>query len=109
MAAAPAPQTSSTPTPTPEDTPLYGMYPYTSYQFLTEEDLRPFDCNELALMRNEIYARHGRRFSNPHLNKYFRAQDWYQVDPHYSDSRLSTLEKANAITIRNYEKKMGCL
>jgi len=41
---------------------------------------------ELTLMRNEIFAVHGREFRDPELRQYFRQRAWYRPDPAYRDS-----------------------
>ena len=45
---------------------------------LTDEDLEGKDAFELDIMRNEIYARHGRRFCRSDLQEYFDGQQWYE-------------------------------
>ena len=76
---------------------------------ITEADLEGMTQEQVALARNEIYARHGRTFRNEDYNNYFRAQRWYTPDPIYSDEtvNLSELEKSNAEFILSYEKSKG--
>lgn len=73
---------------------------------LTEELLRGLSLNELRLMRNEIYARRGRRFSAPWLQRYFEAQDWYQASETGRQQELTEIEKRNAATILRFENKL---
>jgi serine/threonine protein kinase len=103
-----APLPTAVSTPRIEKSPIHGLYPHTSYQPVTEEELIPMNCNDLAIMRNEIYARHGRQFSTPSFREYFKSQDWYQVDPNYSDNRVTALEKRNASLILNHEEQNAC-
>jgi hypothetical protein len=49
--------------------------------------------DELAILRNEIYARHGRPFKSPKWQQYFVRMPWYKADSNYSDSRLSQRER----------------
>lgn len=56
-------------------------------------------------MREEIYARHGKVFKEPWLQKYFSSFDWYKPDPNFTDASLSAVEKQNIATIAAYEKK----
>ncbi|MDJ0703463.1 MAG: YARHG domain-containing protein [Leptolyngbyaceae cyanobacterium MO_188.B28] len=73
---------------------------------LTAEDLKGLSDWDLTLLRNEIYARHGRHFLEPELQQYFEAQSWYQprhVPGKFPVSRLSSLEIRNAIFIREYQ------
>jgi hypothetical protein len=67
---------------------------------LTEKTL-----SEIWLMRNEIFARHGRPFKTYELYHYFMATGWYQPDKNYSESRLSQVESENAERIRQEEEK----
>ena len=56
-------------------------------------------------MRQEIYARHGKVFKEPWLQKYFSSFDWYKADPNFTDASLSEVEKTNIATIAAYEKR----
>jgi YARHG domain len=61
----------------------------------------------LKVLRNEIYARHGKIFKSENLQRVFRNQSWYKPDPNFSESMLNEYEKANVDFILNYEKKRG--
>jgi serine/threonine-protein kinase len=58
-------------------------------------------------MRNEIYARHGRRFQREEIQTYFSATGWYAPRASYSDNDLGDLEKRNAAFIREYQDTHG--
>ena len=60
---------------------------------------------DASQMRQEIYARHGKVFKEPWLQKYFASFDWYKADPNFTDDALSDLEKKNIATIAAYEKR----
>ena len=60
---------------------------------------------DASQMRQEIYARHGKVFKEPWLQKYFSSFDWYKADPNFSDAALSEVEKKNIATIAAYEKR----
>ena len=60
---------------------------------------------DASQMRQEIYARHGKVFKEPWLQKYFASFDWYKADANFSDASLTALEKRNIATIQAYEKK----
>lgn len=60
---------------------------------------------DVSQMRHEIYARHGKVFKEPWLQKYFSSFDWYKADPNFSDAALSEVEKKNIVTIAAYEKR----
>ena len=56
-------------------------------------------------MRQEIYARHGKVFKEPWLQKYFSSFDWYKADPNFTEAALSEVERKNIATIAAYEKR----
>lgn len=60
---------------------------------------------DASQMRQEIYARHGKVFKEPWLQKYFASFDWYKPDPNFNEASLSAIEKANIATIAAYEKR----
>ena len=85
---------------------------------LPEADVRLYDLDELRLLpaqvlayaRNEIYARHGRRFRSGELTAWFDSQDWYsgQVSPSgFDDGSLNYLEYDNINTILYLENRIG--
>lgn len=59
---------------------------------------------DLRVLRNEIYARHGRIFKDPNLQKYFAAQSWYQPNPEFKDDMLSEVESKNLAVIKEVEE-----
>ena len=59
---------------------------------------------DASQMRQEIYARHGKVFKEPWLQKYFSSFDWYKADPNFTEASLSEVEKKNIATIAAYEK-----
>ena len=73
---------------------------------ITAEMLRGLSLNDLRLLRNEIFARRGRRFGAEWLQSYFDAQDWYEASKTGSQQELTEIEKKNAETILQYENKL---
>jgi hypothetical protein len=69
----------------------------------TADDFSGLFTEDLRLLRNEIYARHGRIFKTKVLNDYFSEQSWYQPDPNYSDSMLTAIESENLKAIKEAE------
>jgi hypothetical protein len=61
---------------------------------------------ELRLLRNEIYARHGRKFNSSDLNRYFSQYKWYKPSDLYNDSCLSKNEIAFIEKIKSYENTL---
>lgn len=74
---------------------------------LTESDLKGMSDWELKSLRNEIYARHGRKFKDEGLKAYFSEFSWYKPSDQYSDSMLNSFENRNAAFILQQEKKIG--
>lgn len=85
------------------DSPQY-LCPQSSERLLTSADLEGADAKRLYLMRNEIYARHGRSFDRKDLQEYFYNQPWYQENPYYTDDLLSAVEQRNAAFILRREE-----
>ena len=59
------------------------------------------------VLRNEIYARHGRIFSTPEMKKIFESVPWYQPRADFKESELNDIEKKNIDFILEFEKKYG--
>ena len=73
---------------------------------ITDQMLRGLSLHELRLLRNEVYARHGRMFKAEWLQQYFFAQPWYAPDENFKDEELSGNDKLNVETIVKYENKI---
>lgn len=67
------------------------------------DDVLRIPPDQLRIVRNEIYARHGRAFKSADLQAHFGAQPWYSADPAYSDARLTENDKANAALLKSFE------
>ena len=76
-----------------------------SDRMITEQELQGRSKAELRVMRNEIFARHGRVFQSPDLHDYFTQKPWYSQNPNYSDSLLSDVDKENVRIIQENENK----
>ncbi len=72
---------------------------------ITQALLEGLFIEDASQMRHEIYARHGKVFKEPWLQKYFSSFDWYKADPTFSDAALTEVEKKNISTIAAYEKR----
>lgn len=86
------------------------MLPSSDCAYYSESDIKGLSDWELYLARNEIYARHGRGFSNDDLQRYFNGKSWYRrtCDPDkFDESVLNKYEKANAAMILAREKAIG--
>lgn len=77
-----------------------------SERLLNDWELEELDSEMLRLARNEIYARHGRRFKDQGLQEYFDSMPWYEgtVEPEdFDDGVLNKYEKANLNKIAEHE------
>jgi hypothetical protein len=72
---------------------------------ITRALLEGLFVEDVSQMRHEIYARHGKVFKEPWLQKYFSSFDWYKADPNFTDAALTEVEKKNITTIAGYEKR----
>ena len=80
----------------------------TSVRYLTDADLESFSKEDCKIARNEIYARHGRKFNDEFLQEYFNSCSWYNgtIEPdNFSDDVLNDYEKANLELIISYENR----
>ena len=87
---------------------MYGDYiiPDSSSRYLTESDLAGLNDRALMLARNEIYARHGRKFNDSEIRTYFEGKSWYYptIDAaDFSEDMLSEVEKYNIAFIKSHE------
>lgn len=90
-----------------EDGTAY-ILPDSNTKLLSEKDLEELSDEECKLARNEIYARHGRKFKDEKLQAYFDACDWYKgtIEPDdFEESLLSEVEIANRDLLVAYEEK----
>ena len=71
---------------------------------LQEGVLGDMFAEDLRVLRNEVYARHGRIFKDPELQKYFLAQPWYKPNPDFKDEQLNEIEAANLAKIKQAEE-----
>lgn len=102
----------STPSPAKSIAPLtttsVNTYFWLSQRLVTDADLDGKDGFELDIMRNSIFASHGRRFDTPELQYYFNNQPWYR--PKYSSQGfppklLSKFEQQNVDYINTYQDR----
>ncbi len=76
-------------------------------RYITSSDLAGKTKEEVAMIRNEIYARHGYEFKTEPYKSYFGAKSWYHKNPYFSESDFNKIEKANKEYIVQYEKDRG--
>ena len=89
------------------------VLPNSDKSYISKADLDKLSKWEVRVARNEIMARHGRRFNDQQLQDYFNGCDWYHgtmsaqdFDKSY-EGILNEYEKKNAKLITEYEKEKG--
>ncbi len=78
-----------------------------SSKYLTYNDVKNLTEDELELARNEIYARHGRKFNSDDLQRYFYSKAWYRgtIEPEdFDESVFNEFEKANVTYLLKQEE-----
>jgi serine/threonine protein kinase len=88
-------------TPTPRFT-------FLSERPITAAELKGKSMEELDIMRNEVFARYGRRFRDVELQTFFEAQPWYK--PRYAPedfppNLLTPLERQNVKEIADFQQQ----
>jgi YARHG domain len=73
---------------------------------LKEDQLAGLNLNELRIIRNEFWARRGKKFSTPGYKAFYEWQDWYKPVANQSKVKLNATEQANVKLIANYERKL---
>jgi YARHG domain-containing protein len=74
---------------------------------ITVESLADLSRRDLRILRNTIYARHGRRFKSPLLQDYFDGMAWYHPIDDFKDSMLTKIDTTNVKLIRSVEDSLG--
>lgn len=74
-------------------------------EVLEPEDFQGLFVEDLRVLRNEIYAKHGRIFKDAAQQKTFAAMDWYKPNPDFKDEMLPETESKNLAAIREAEKQ----
>lgn len=85
------------------------IIPDSNSRYLTESDIQNLSIRELNYAKNEIYARHGRKFQSHELQNYFNSKSWYIgiIEPSdFQQSVLNDYEKKNAELLSKREFSM---
>ena len=100
-------ESESTQTTPPQSSSGGGyIFPGSDSRYLSASEITPLSAWEKKVARNEIYARHGRKFSDVNLQDYFNSQSWYSgtIEPdQFSESVLNDYERKNVSLIRSLE------
>lgn len=79
-------------------------------RLIAASEVRGLSKQQMTLALNEIYARHGRRFSTDYIQAYFDSCSWYHgtISPSaFDEGVLSTTERANINTIISVMQEYG--
>ncbi len=83
------------------------ILPDSDRKYYSESELSGLTLGELRLARNELYARHGRKFEDQELQAYFESCSWYRGTIEASDFNeeiaFNRYEKANRDLIKKLE------
>ena len=93
--------TATSPNPTP-------TYLFLSERPISDQDLAGKSALEVDIMRNEVFARYGRRFQDPELQSYFSSQPWYKplyAPDQFPEELLTPIEMQNVTYIREFQSR----
>jgi serine/threonine protein kinase len=86
------------------------VIPYSDLQELNYSDINNLSEYELYFALYEIYARHGRMFTDTAVSEHFNNTSWYNpsISPEvFDETTLSDIEKKNVATILQFCRDMG--
>ena len=87
------------------DSPDYYFFPKSQNEKLLDSDVSKLNKDNLALARNEIFARHGLVFKTEVFKNYFTNKTWYKPDQNFkqSDGGFTAEEAYNIQLISKHE------
>lgn len=83
------------------------IFPKSNKKLLTKKQILAISKRKRWIAKNEIYARHGRKFANIELQKYFKSKSWYHgtIEPDkFKEKVFNKIEKKNIKLLVKYEK-----
>lgn len=87
-------------------TSVFYLMPDSADRYLEVSDIEGYSRDEIQMIINEIYAKHGREFHIQENIDYFSAQDWYEPVAGKSDEEIANefnaYEKANVELLCKY-------
>ena len=91
------------------DTRSEYIFPDMDTRYLTQDDVSKLSLQAVCYAKNELYARHGRKFLSQELKDYFNDKTWYEgtVDPDsFSPGVFNTYENDNLLLLVSAEEKL---
>lgn len=85
------------------------VIPDSNSRVLTDADVAGLTIQQINYAKNEIYARHGRKFKSNELQTYFNSKSWYNGTIEasaFNANALSDIEKKNAEFLSKIEFSM---
>lgn len=76
-------------------------------ELLTVEQLSTLSRRDLRILRNTVYARHGKKFESEVVRGYFESAEWYEPKDVYVDHQLTGIDHKNIAIIRSVEDSLG--
>ncbi|MDH3975924.1 MAG: YARHG domain-containing protein [Deltaproteobacteria bacterium] len=76
-------------------------------KLINVESIRNLSGRDLRILRNMIFARHGRPFVSEILQEHFGRMYWYKADPNYSDKKLTDIDRKNIKIVLSVEDEHG--
>ena len=79
-------------------------YDFLSTRYITYDDISGYDKGQIRVLKNSIYARHGRIFKDKALREYFNSQSWYRgTRSEIPAKEFNKFENANIAFLKKYE------
>ena len=79
-------------------------YDYLSTRYINYNDIKDYDRGQIRVLKNSIYARHGRIFKDAALREYFEQQSWYHgTRSEIPAGEFNKYENANIAFLLKYE------
>ncbi len=96
--------TTTTTTSSSQDVAWGTQYDWLSTRYATKKDIVNYDKGQIRVLKNSIYARHGRKFKDKQLRAYFTSQSWYKPrSDEVAASHFNKYENANIAFLKKYE------
>ena len=73
-------------------------------KLLSFSDIATLSQEELRLLRNTVYARHGKPFQTQEMQRHFTSRPWYTIHTNYDNTELTANDQANIKIIQSAEK-----
>lgn len=87
------------------------VFPDSDKKYLSEDEVRSVTAEDMAIGRNEIFARYGYIFKDEGLKAYFESTSWYEgtvpSDQFNADAVFNDFEKKNVELIKRVESEVN--